>query len=201
MLQQHVGTTGAASGGGRRPNVRRWARVAAYVVPLLTVPSGLWRLALALDVPGMPDPGQPAGQRLYVVFLSLLAEGLALLTLGLVQPWGEVLPRWIRLLGGRRIPPLAAVIPAALGAAAVTTIVAYAASSGWWSPATRRWWPGSAAGSGHGCLLPAAPRRRAWTAAARPPRPASNETILTTSATPPSPKTPPRSAPVAARTS
>jgi hypothetical protein len=127
MLQQHVGTTGAASVGGRRLDVPRWARVAAYVVPLLTVPSGLWRLALALDVPGMPDPGQPAGQRLYMVFLSLLAEGLALLTLGLVQPWGEVLPRWIPLLGGRPIPPLAAVIPAALGAAAVTTIVAYAA--------------------------------------------------------------------------
>jgi hypothetical protein len=127
MLQQHVGTTSAASVGGRRLNVPRWARAAAYVVPLLTVPSGLWRLALALDVPGMPDPGQPAGQRLYMVFLSLLAEGLALLTLGLVQPWGEVLPRWIPLLGRRRIPPLAAVIPAALGAAGVTTIVAYAA--------------------------------------------------------------------------
>lgn len=89
MMQQHVGTTSAASVGGRRLNVPRWARVAAYVVPLLTVPSGLWRLALALDVPGMPYPGQPAGQRLYVVFLSLLAEGLALLTLGLVQPWGR----------------------------------------------------------------------------------------------------------------
>ena len=128
MLQQRVGTTGAASVGGRRGlNVPRWARVAAYVVPLLTVPSGLWRLALALEAPGMPYPGQPAGQRLYIVFLSLLAEALALLTLGLIQPWGEVLPRWIPLLGGRRIPPLAAVIPAALGAAAVTTIVAYAA--------------------------------------------------------------------------
>ena len=39
----------------------------------------------------------------------------------------QVLPRWIPLLGGRRIPPLAAVIPAALGAAGVTMIVAYAA--------------------------------------------------------------------------
>ena len=39
----------------------------------------------------------------------------------------QVLPRWIPLLGGRRIPPLAAVIPAALGAAGVSMIVAYAA--------------------------------------------------------------------------
>ena len=39
----------------------------------------------------------------------------------------QVLPRWIPLLGGRRIPPLAAVIPAGLGAAGVTMIVAYAA--------------------------------------------------------------------------
>jgi hypothetical protein len=39
----------------------------------------------------------------------------------------QVLPRWIPLLGGRRIPPLAAVILAALGAAGVSMIVAYAA--------------------------------------------------------------------------
>jgi hypothetical protein len=33
----------------------------------------------------------------------------------------QVLPRWIPLLGGRPIPPLAAVIPAALGAAFLMT--------------------------------------------------------------------------------
>ncbi|GGX32994.1 hypothetical protein GCM10010341_62890 [Streptomyces noursei] len=47
--------------------------------------------------------------------LSVLTEALALLTVGLVSGWGEVFPRWVPFLGGRRVPPLAAVIPATLG--------------------------------------------------------------------------------------
>lgn len=78
--------------------------------------------------------------------LSLFAEGLGLLSLGLVQRWGEVVPRWIPWLGGRRIPTLAAVVPAALGAVAVTLVTVLAAfhwntsmaapgaptGAGWW---------------------------------------------------------------------
>lgn len=52
--------------------------------------------------------------------LSLLLVGLALLTLGLVRPWGERVPRWAPFVGGKRIPPLAAVIPAGAGAVSVT---------------------------------------------------------------------------------
>ncbi|GAA1935907.1 hypothetical protein [Kitasatospora viridis] len=67
-----------------------------------------------LDVPGWFS--------VVCVAMSIGVEGLTLLTLGLVQPWGEVVPRWIPFLGGRRVAPLAAVIPAALGAAVLLAL-------------------------------------------------------------------------------
>ena len=109
-------------------HVPPWVNLAAHVVPWTTVPSGLWRIALGLGVP-VGFSGQladlyraPGWITPYVIALSLLAEGLALLTLGLVRPWGEVVPRWIPVLGGRPIPTAAVVVPAGLGAVAVTWI-------------------------------------------------------------------------------
>ncbi|GAA1171221.1 hypothetical protein F4556_006139 [Kitasatospora gansuensis] len=106
----------------------RWAVVAAHAVPLVALPSGLWRIGL---VTGFPDwYGEhvwTAWERPYVLLLSLVSEGLALLTLGLVRPWGEVVPGWVPLLGGRRIPVAAAVVPAAVGAFLVFTLLGYAA--------------------------------------------------------------------------
>jgi len=46
----------------------------------------------------------------------------AFTAVGLVSTWGEVVPRWIPVLRGRRVPTLAAVIPGALGAAALTLL-------------------------------------------------------------------------------
>ncbi|MEU8971237.1 hypothetical protein AB0D11_18495 [Streptomyces monashensis] len=60
----------------------------------------------------------------YVLILSVVSQVAACLTLGLVKPWGERVPRWVPQLGGRRIPPLAVVIPAAVGAVAVTGLCA-----------------------------------------------------------------------------
>ncbi|MEW2356998.1 hypothetical protein [Spirillospora sp. NPDC029432] len=107
----------------------RWIEWTARAVPLTVLPSGLWRLALGFGVPmGFtgemadlyhgPDPVLTP----YVILLSLLAEGAALLTLGLVRPWGEVFPRWMPFIGGRTVPTLAAVSVAALGAVAVMAI-------------------------------------------------------------------------------
>ncbi|MER5867173.1 hypothetical protein [Kitasatospora sp. NPDC002040] len=102
----------------------RWAVVAAHAVPLVTLPSGLWRLGL---VTGFPDW---YGDRTwvlqaapFVLLLSLVSEALALLTLGLVRPWGEVVPGWVPLLGGRRVPVLAAVVPAGVGAVLVMVVI------------------------------------------------------------------------------
>jgi hypothetical protein len=43
----------------------------------------------------------------------------ALLTLGLVQGWGEVFPRWMPGVGGKRVPPALAIVPATLVAVLV----------------------------------------------------------------------------------
>lgn len=94
----------------------------AHIVPLLTLPSGLWRIALVV---GLPLTNAEVGgfwMRLYIVSLSLVSEGAALMTLGLVQPWGEVAPRWIPWIGGRRVRPLAAFIPAMTGAMFLTAL-------------------------------------------------------------------------------
>jgi hypothetical protein len=36
--------------------------------------------------------------------LATVAVGGAVLTLGLVQRWGEVFPRWLPVLAGQRVP-------------------------------------------------------------------------------------------------
>ncbi|MFG3494292.1 hypothetical protein [Streptomyces sp. NPDC047928] len=100
------------------PNVPRWAVLAAHTVPLAALPSGLWRIALAF---GAPVGGEPVDAG-YAVALSVIAECLALLTLGLVRDWGQVVPRWVPLLGGRPVRPLAAVVPALLGAVGLTAL-------------------------------------------------------------------------------
>ncbi|ASU84168.1 hypothetical protein CDO52_16450 [Nocardiopsis gilva YIM 90087] len=92
----------------------RWALWTAYAVPLCLLPSSLWRLHLA---------AMPGGW--YPVMLSVTEVGLGLLTLGLVYPWGEGVPRWVPLVGGRRIPVMAAVVPAVLGTLAVALITGY----------------------------------------------------------------------------
>ncbi len=96
---------------------------------LTTVPSGIWRCALALGLPVGVDEsyrrehyGFPGWGTVYLFGLTLLLVGLALLTLGLVRRWGEVTPRWIPYIGGRRVPQLVAIIPAGAGAIALTLL-------------------------------------------------------------------------------
>jgi hypothetical protein len=55
-----------------------------------------------------------------MIVLSIVSELLAFSAVGLVSTWGEVFPRWIPVLGGRRVPTLAAVVPAALGTVVLT---------------------------------------------------------------------------------
>ncbi|MFH8338214.1 hypothetical protein [Streptomyces sp. AM6-12] len=106
--------------------VPAWARRTAQAVVWASLPSALWRLAVVLGVPlGLAaseydDMLIPGWGYLVLPLLCAFQEGLAWLALGLVRPWGEVWPRWIPGLGGRRIPLYAAVAPAALGALACT---------------------------------------------------------------------------------
>jgi hypothetical protein len=58
--------------------------------------------------------GQADGTWISGLFLAAFGLVGALLMLGLVQRWGEVFPRWMIWLAGRRVPIMLAVIPASL---------------------------------------------------------------------------------------
>ncbi|RZQ62307.1 hypothetical protein [Amycolatopsis suaedae] len=89
--------------------VPRWAVIAAWAVPVAALPSAGWRFVTAVSA--MAGDGNPCipgehtvWEALYPPALSVLQLGAALLTVGLVRPWGEVFPRWLPWLGGRRVP-------------------------------------------------------------------------------------------------
>ncbi|WP_405859632.1 hypothetical protein OG361_33800 [Streptomyces sp. NBC_00090] len=91
------------------PGVSRRIRLVAYAVPFTVLPASLWRLPAAFDA------GIGIGERLYVVFLSVFSEAVAFTAMGLIARWGEVVPGWVPILRGRRIPPAAVLVPAAPG--------------------------------------------------------------------------------------
>ncbi|WP_433167638.1 hypothetical protein [Kribbella sp. CA-247076] len=112
--------------------VPRWAHWLAHAIPLMTLPSGLWRLGLIagssmgmLDDAGRPMYVTSTGEKVYIVFLTVFAEAVALIAFGLVKRWGEVAPRWIPIIGGRPVNPWAAIVPAILGALALIAIWTY----------------------------------------------------------------------------
>jgi hypothetical protein len=101
----------------------RWAVSVAVVVPLLYAAT---RYAWALGLPlGISEEflreGQATGLWWAGAALATLAVVGSILTLGLVRPWGEAFPRWIPYLGGRRVPPWLAIVPAALVSVLVTS--------------------------------------------------------------------------------
>jgi hypothetical protein len=97
----------------------RWGRIAVYVAMVVPVFYALTRYAWTLGIPlGMSMANLRSGQErgMWISGLFLATFGLvgAVLMLGLVQRWGEVFPRWMVGLAGRRVPITLAVIPAAL---------------------------------------------------------------------------------------
>ncbi|WP_199486788.1 hypothetical protein [Actinomadura logoneensis] len=118
--------TAPATSDTARP-VPRWILRLAYALPVILLPSCLWRLPFALhfdmgqrhDGPGMPGYWISIP---YVVGLSVVSELIAFLCIGLVRGWGEVTPGWLPLIGGRRVRPLAAVVPAVLGGLILTLL-------------------------------------------------------------------------------
>ncbi|RSM77762.1 hypothetical protein DL991_19630 [Amycolatopsis sp. WAC 01375] len=106
--------------------VPRWATRLAYALPWILLPSCLWRLPFAFHF----EMGQIHDREMpdywlsipYVLTLSVLSEVLALLAIGLVRGWGEVVPRWIPFLGGKAVRPMAAVVPAVLGGLILTAL-------------------------------------------------------------------------------
>jgi hypothetical protein len=111
---------GHAPEGWQSPdNAARWGRIAVYVAMVAPVFYALTRYAWALGFPlGMSEEylrwGQEQGTWIAGLFLANFGLVGALLMLGLVQRWGEVFPRWMIGLAGRRVPIALAVIPALL---------------------------------------------------------------------------------------
>jgi hypothetical protein len=97
----------------------RWGRIAVYISMLVPVLYAITRYAWALGFPlGMSEEhwrwGQERGEWISGLFLANFGLVGAILMLGLVQRWGEVFPRWMIGLAGRRVPIALAVVPASI---------------------------------------------------------------------------------------
>jgi hypothetical protein len=99
----------------------RWAVAVAVAVP---VGYAFTRVMWAFDVPfGITRDflDELGDARYFGAALGAMGVGGAILTLGLVQRWGEVFPWWMIGLRGRRVPIGLATVPARLVAVAVTS--------------------------------------------------------------------------------
>ena len=115
----YCGRRNSSEGWNSPANAARWGRIAVYVTMVAPVFYALTRYAWALGFPlGMSEEylrrGQESGMWTSGLFLATFGLVGAVLTLGLVQRWGEVFPRWMIGLAGRRVPIALAVVPAAL---------------------------------------------------------------------------------------
>ncbi|MGW4640287.1 hypothetical protein ACWEN6_17245 [Sphaerisporangium sp. NPDC004334] len=101
-----------------RARTAAWARratAAAVVIPLLYSVSRLaWLAGIPLGIDRAMLRGLHESGGVWAgAGLATFAVVGAVLTLGLVQRWGEVFPRWMPGIAGRRVPVPLAVIPAA----------------------------------------------------------------------------------------
>lgn len=135
-------TTGACVACGRPESAwtspasaARWGRWATYVAAVIPALYAVSRLAWAVGIPlGVSDQFldelRDSGAVWAGLGLGAFAVAGAILTLGLVQRWGEVFPRWMPFLRGRRVPVKLATVPATIVAVAVASASAGFASNG-----------------------------------------------------------------------
>lgn len=94
----------------------RWGRVAVLVAVVPPLAYALTRFVWLVYPLGFDrvawEAGRATGSLLPGVWLGAFAVVGAVLTVGLVRPWGEVFPRWVPRLAGRRVPVTVAVVPA-----------------------------------------------------------------------------------------
>ncbi len=115
----YCGRRESSDGWNSPTNAARWGRIAVYVSLVAPVFYAITRFAWFFGIPlGMTKEAIRLGQEsgIFVSALSMATFGLvgALITFGLVQRWGEVFPRWMIGLAGRRVPVALAVIPVSL---------------------------------------------------------------------------------------
>ncbi|KEK24086.1 hypothetical protein BAGA_28960 [Bacillus gaemokensis] len=103
----------------------RWGKYATYIAVIMALPYGIVRLAWAVGIPlGVSDATSISTQPLIERMIEAVLGGLpicgAILTLGLIQRWGEIFPRWCLSLSGKRVPIWCAVLPATCASALIT---------------------------------------------------------------------------------
>ena len=99
--------------------VVRHRRVLTIVAATGPLPYALQRLTWLTPWPALVDDVDMS-TRIWGLTLSSGAWLGAVLTLGLIRPWGETFPRWVPRWGGRPVPVYAAVVPGGLVAAVLT---------------------------------------------------------------------------------
>ncbi|HWM05957.1 MAG TPA: hypothetical protein VNP92_26750, partial [Actinophytocola sp.] len=110
---------GHATGWNTPAAALRWGRRAVYVAVVVPMVYVITRVAWALGIPlGIPqqfmDENAGSGMFLGGLAIATMAFGGVVLTLGLVQRWGEVYPRWIWFKAGKRVPLALAIVPASI---------------------------------------------------------------------------------------
>jgi hypothetical protein len=123
-----AGADGRGGAGARwttAASAARWGRWAAWTAAIIPVVYAVTRFAWLVNIPLGISAEFLADLRADGAVWAgagLGAFGVvgAVLTLGLVQRWGERFPRWMVGLAGRRVPIMLAVVPATLVAISVT---------------------------------------------------------------------------------
>ncbi|MET0966873.1 MAG: hypothetical protein ABWZ02_10770 [Nakamurella sp.] len=120
----HCGRSSCDTGWMSKSAATRWGKWATTVAIVIPVGYAITRVAWALGIPLGVSQELLDEIDSFVwlgAVLGAMAIGGAILTLGLVQRWGEVFPRWIPGLRGRRVPISLAVVPALLVSVIVTS--------------------------------------------------------------------------------
>lgn len=123
-ITEGCNTCGRSSADESHP-LDRWGRPAVWIAvasPVLYfVTRWAWALGFSLGIdPVAYQEAREQGLWIAGAALASLGIGGAVLTLGLVQRWGEVFPHWMIGLSGRRVPPMLAVVPAIFVSVLVT---------------------------------------------------------------------------------
>jgi len=104
----------------------RWGRWATWTAAAIPAAYAVVRLSWAVGIPlgisrDFLTEMQETGIGWAGAGLGAFALAGAVLTLGLVQRWGEVFPRWMIGLAGRRVPIKLATVPATVVAVFITS--------------------------------------------------------------------------------
>jgi hypothetical protein len=100
-----------------------WGKWFTYVAVVMALPYGIVRWAWAIGIPLGTNNSSMVGN-IDIVITEAILGGLCIvggiLTLGLIQKWGVIFPRWCLFLAGKQIPIWFVMVPATLMSAIIT---------------------------------------------------------------------------------